>query len=405
MILTVGGSPEPVVKSIEEHSPERVYFIASHASVPLIGTVVAGLKGRVEHQTVVVEDPEDLMEVYLKCARELKGIEGKDVLIDYTGGTKSMSAGVALYGVVHGCTFTYVGGTKRSKGGLGVVETGSERIVSQENPFDFFAIREKERGVYLFNRYQFEGAIREFESALAKVQDRKEKSLITAMKDVAEAYFAWDRFEISYNGVQVSKKLLNARSILENIANLTGEDYTGQIKGIEGNLRFFKEKKKGYNIYVIADVFLNAERRGDEGKYDDGVARLYRCMEMVAQYRLKTHFGIDTSNVNIEKLPTELGPKYKRLRDTDGKIRIGLKKGYELLQDLGDDLGRWYFDSESGRKIQELLGSRNNSILAHGLSPVGREVFEELVSETRAMIMIAFPDIEGVMEQGRFVKF
>jgi CRISPR-associated protein (TIGR02710 family) len=406
MIVTVGGSPDPLIQSIREHLPEKVYFIASHESVPQIGRVIAGLERRPEHQTVMVEDPEDLLNVYRKCVEGVKRIRGKEVLIDYTGGTKSMSAGVVLYGVVHGCGFAYVGGRKRNKEGLGVVETGSERIVPQENPFEFFAIREKERGVYLFNHYQFEWAVREFGSALEKVQDPREKRLITTMKEVAEAYHAWDLFEKDYDGVLVGKKLADAKRTLEILSDIRGKEYSERVEALENNIAFFEAKtRRGSNVERIADTFLNAERRGEEGKYDDGVARLYRCIEMVSQYRLKCVFDIDTSDVDIEKLPEGLRLKYERLRGRNEKIKIGLATGYELLKDLGDDVGRWYLDSEDGKRLQNLLTSRNNSILAHGVTPVGKRVFNDLLTQTRTFLREAFPEIDTPLQQGRFVKF
>jgi len=34
--------------------------------------------------------------------------------------------------------------------------------------------------------------------------------------------------------------------------------------------------------YYVADLINNAERRAEESKYDDAVARLYRTMELIA---------------------------------------------------------------------------------------------------------------------------
>jgi hypothetical protein len=35
MVMSLGGSPEPLKKSIEKHKPERIMFLASHDSVAL----------------------------------------------------------------------------------------------------------------------------------------------------------------------------------------------------------------------------------------------------------------------------------------------------------------------------------------------------------------------------------
>ena len=407
LIVTLGGTVEPVVKSINEHSPDMVYFIASQQSVKEIGAALNKLDKKVEYRTKIINDPEDLLEVYSRCEEILK--ESGDcgvVLVDYTGGTKSMSVGVVLCGIAHGCRFVYVGGDRRDKGGLGIVETGTEHIVHQKSPFDVFAIQEKERGIYLFNCYQFEGAIKEFGDALAKVQSQSTQYLLSGLKSLAEAYLAWDRFEKTYDGIQVDKKLREGIEKLQSITELTEEDYRPQIENIQENRGFFREKiKKELNLEKVVDIFLNAERRGDEGKYDDGVARLYRCMEFIAQFRLKTEYDIETCNMELEKLPVKLRDVYARERDHGGKIQLPLKKAYVLLSELDDEVGRRYFETERERKISNLLQSRNNSILAHGIVPVGKELFEDMRSETRDFLNSVFPGIEALMSKGRFPKF
>jgi hypothetical protein len=37
MIMSLGGSPEPLKKSLEAHKPEGIIFLASHDSVALVG--------------------------------------------------------------------------------------------------------------------------------------------------------------------------------------------------------------------------------------------------------------------------------------------------------------------------------------------------------------------------------
>lgn len=42
----------------------------------------------------------------------------------------------------------------------------------------------------------------------------------------------------------------------------------------------------------VQDLILNAERRAVQERYDDAVARLYRAVEMVAQVRLQSEWGL-----------------------------------------------------------------------------------------------------------------
>jgi len=58
-----------------------------------------------------------------------------------------------------------------------------------------------------------------------------------------------------------------------------------------------RENYENYDL-LIADILNNARRRMKEGKYDDAMARLYRTVELIAQYRLKMKYEIDTSDVD-----------------------------------------------------------------------------------------------------------
>jgi len=134
---------------------------------------------------------------------------------------------------------------------------------------------------------------------------------------------------------------------------------------------------------VLADIFNNARRRFDEGKFDDALSRLYRLTEMLAQWELtKPPIEIDASDVDIQKIPPELRDYYEGLREKDGSIKIGLKKSYELLKLFGSSLGEQFLKDE---KIQILLTKRNNSILAHGTEPISREACQSLFERVQTL--------------------
>ncbi|MGA7367629.1 MAG: hypothetical protein WBX01_00740 [Nitrososphaeraceae archaeon] len=53
-------------------------------------------------------------------------------------------------------------------------------------------------------------------------------------------------------------------------------------------------------------VFHNARRRSDEGTYDDAIARLYRCLEMIEQHLLFIEHNLVTSEINPEDLKNKI---------------------------------------------------------------------------------------------------
>jgi len=91
--------------------------------------------------------------------------------------------------------------------------------------------------------------------------------------------------------------------------------------------------------------------------------------------------------------------KYEELRDEKGKIKLGLKKDFELLKDLNDGLGLKFLEDEG---MENLLGKRNQSILAHGLTPVKREDAEKMISKVEAYAKLVVEDLESLMRKPIF---
>jgi len=57
MIMSLGGSPEPLARSIEVNRPERIVFLASHDSVALAGGVFEPLDITPRAEYEITEDP------------------------------------------------------------------------------------------------------------------------------------------------------------------------------------------------------------------------------------------------------------------------------------------------------------------------------------------------------------
>src|SRR5690606_2247321 len=77
------------------------------------------------------------------------------VVVDFTGGTKCMSAAVSLQASRWPCEFSYIGGAQRTKDGVGIVESGHERVVHQANPWDALGYRAVEEFIVLFDQRAF----------------------------------------------------------------------------------------------------------------------------------------------------------------------------------------------------------------------------------------------------------
>ncbi|MDO9559797.1 MAG: hypothetical protein Q7I89_08950 [Syntrophales bacterium] len=140
MIMSLGGSPEPLNKSIVSHRPENIIFLASHDSVALAGDILKKLDFKPAAVYEITDDPNSMFECYKKARRcvdrtKKMGVAPQNVIVDYTGGTKVMTAALILATIGQPFQFNYVGGEQRNKNGLGVVMDGHEKMFAEMNPW------------------------------------------------------------------------------------------------------------------------------------------------------------------------------------------------------------------------------------------------------------------------------
>ena len=87
----------------------------------------------------------------------------------------------------------------------------------------------------------------------------------------------------------------------------------------------------------------------------------------------------------------------------DGKIKIGLIKDFEVLAELGDDLGLYFAGNRN--KINNLTIKRNNSILAHGLESLDKEDFDQFEELVENLARKLDKDMDKFIMQTKFAKF
>lgn len=371
-----------IAYSIKTHHPDKVIFVVTEGSErDTLPKVVKKAKleecdiRRIRNMDDIEAIYADVKNVLSDLARE--GFSPEDMVVDYTSGTKAMSAGAAMAAIDFGVeVLSYVAGKREG----GIVVPGTEKPVLIR-PYKVVIESQLKTLVQLFNVYQFDACLRILQQLREKTSESEIQERLQHYEKICKAYSAWDKF----NHVEAFGAL---REI---------EDYS-QNKEFLGKLLNEKEKEP----FRIADLLNNSRRRSEEGKYDDAVARLYRTVELIAQYRLRVKFRIDSSNVELDKIHLYLQDKYEKMRDEKGKIRLGLIKNYELLKDMDDELGRRFSEN---KKLQGLLNKRNESILAHGLSSVSKEIYEGLYPIVLDFAETTVPEIGGLMEKSKFPKF
>ncbi|SFM73638.1 TIGR02710 family CRISPR-associated CARF protein [Thermodesulforhabdus norvegica] len=377
LVLTVGGSCDPLVNAIKQEKPNFVYFLCStgpKGSVIVVNGPGKPCKEREvakpsiasqanlstdTYEVVEIDDPDDLGACYRACEIVSARIQNRfgdfgniEIVANYTGGTKTMSAALVLYALDSGWPVKFNVGIRNNlvkvEGGDTPTPIGVEDVLWK---------RRLETANIMISSYYYAEAQEILESLLRNFPVAGERKRLTMKcKEICRGFNLWDHF-----------KHEDALAVLERFAG----DVLDQFLFLK---RILGRAKPVTGYETVVDLMLNAERRAAQRRYDDAVARLYRAVEMLAQRRLQKEYGIETGDVDPEKIPQSVREKYKS--DEDGKIRIGLRMAYTLLFDLGDEVGRLFMDEEN--RIIDALKKRNLSILAHGIIPVDEATYESV---------------------------
>jgi hypothetical protein len=409
LVLSVGGSSEPIVNAIKNTRPDFVYFFCSCGSKGSEKTIdspgdpcgdnrkakcpkcdheypVGDPKGkaivfqagltREQYVIVTVDDPDDLNGCYLKLQSLGMAIKEKfgecHVIANYTGGTKTMSVAMALTGIItqQWDLFLNIG----PRVDLVKVRSGDVPVVIDKwmimchNQLDF--LRRS------LTNYHYAFIIDSISEMLSHPLDKSLRDKLIGARTVCGAFDLWDKF--------------NHREALELL-----EPY-GRFFPYIINLKKILGKTKGSGYELVCDLLNNAERRAAQKHYDDAVARLYRAIELFAQIRMEKKYGYKTDDLKPEQLPEVLKDEY-RCRVRDGKILLGLVEDYELLFKLGDPFGM-KFEQNKGRII-DAIKKRNSSISGgHGTTPLEGEDYIFVNDRLKGFIFEAAKEIGVNME-------
>lgn len=393
MLITVGTGRDrkdiahAICFSIKQHNPEFVRFLTTSKSqketIPLV--VQDPEMERRDRDFVEINKEDDVETIYEDCKKALEEIMHKryEVSVDYTSGTKAMSAGLCLAAISKKVnSLIYITG-KRDK--TGRVRPGTERAFTL-SPAIVYIDQKRNRFKELFNLYQFKACISIAEDVGKWPLSPRINKEWGFLERLASAYSAWDKFDLK-----------EAFKILNEIDKSPFLMEYGLKKKLEGHKQIlYKEKENNYCPERIVDLLQNAKRRVEEGKFDDAVARCYRCLEYLAQYRLYDKYKIETRELDLDRIKAPaLKEKYKDVKS------LGLKKAYELLNDLRDSLGR-DFEKDWDSSLKKVLGMRNDSILAHGFSPIDEKGYTKVIQVAEGYVQKVVEELGKLKESITF---
>ncbi|WP_152971914.1 TIGR02710 family CRISPR-associated CARF protein [Desulfatitalea tepidiphila] len=399
MIVSLGGSPEPIRLSIGRYRPEQVIFFASHDSAALAGETLAALDYKPRLAFEITEDPNSLLECFRKARQcvqraRISGLAPDRVMLDYTGGTKVMTAALLLAGIDQRYHYNYVGGDRRDKEGVGVVLSGHERLFTEMSPWAVWAEEERRQIVTLFNRRRYAAVIEIIDGLLENDLPTSIGGYFKFVRQAAYAFLRWDQFELkqAMGQLQKAQDLLAAhRRDFPNAELDAFRDELGLLSmRLEDILTQTKDLMEPHPL-LVADLLNNARRQMADKRNDDAAARIYRALELYGQICFRQSTGLDNDAVPPSAVPAEIRAEFEaKYRDTKTqKLKLPLQATFRFLRHSGHEAGERFQARQN--EIKKIQSNRNHSILAHGLKPVSDKAVESVFATVAAFLEFLDP--------------
>jgi len=402
-LILLASRPETVEIAVRRIRPEVLGVIVSQEILEAVTLKCSELRAQgVEFRYRMVDSPMEIGDSFSRFEHLLLELEGMgygrdEVLLDATGGTTPMRLGAALAAMTRGVGMVhqrvpqvYVGGRWERDGSREV------EVAPMGNPLVATGLLREGQGVELFNRRDYGAAALVFGDIVGKVSGAERGHYYRGLLLLAEGYAAWD---VADYGVAL-EKLREARGEMGvELSETALVERAGALSDrISVHLPFLGKVRGRLSAENVVDMLENARRRiVDQRRYDDGVARLYRCVEMWHQWRLGER-SISTEKVDWGKVD---GDVRERFLEEAGLVEppevLALRHARLLDRILGGE------EAEDEAVLRDLLQKRNRSILAHGLEPIDRksalrflEYVDALVEAPEARVGVEHATLRGL---------
>jgi CRISPR-associated protein (TIGR02710 family) len=371
LFCSVGGSRAPVLAAIREYQPDRVVFVCSiddkatgspgSRSEFLTKTPSLQDEAALENDTwelveVPADEPATIVEVVkpLLAAAVARG----ECIVDYTGGTKSMSAALFFAAcMTPRARLSLVTGPRVN---LMRINDGMERVRSVPTAsIDRDKLRQSVAQCWSRHAYV------EAEHLARGAPDDARDATTDRWQMMSKGFGLWDAWRHKAALTTLAPFKRYCGDLLQSL---------GQI--VEGRDQGFK------HALWIADIHASAERRARAHQYDAAVLRMYRTLEGVAQWTLSSHHQIDASDVR------DSAARRFCSQGANNKFVLGCRAAWAAVAELDGP----FRDVARGMDeyIKPLEAGRNESVLVHGYRALELDDWERCKELLHAKIWPAF---------------
>lgn len=299
-----------------------------------------------------------------------KGFEPENFVIDFTHGTKAMSAALYAIGMRYRVSdFHYIVRNNNDKGEI--VDGETVRIYDASYARELAVL---DQCKLLFKTWQFEAV----ETLLnAEKPSKKLKTVFERVKMLARFYSAWDRMDYAaavkefpmfdLSGFEKFIPSDDVKNWLDRLARPVAETGDSDVPLTKTQMSDNAEKLGD----LLVDLYANTLRRIETGLLEDGGIRIYRIAEMLGQACLfrKGYVSdqMPANDENVKFFARNNGISTKKCGDL---FLFGREKVAEFLLTRATAEG----DAEHNiakflvEKNEDIRGLRNTSVLIHGFS-------------------------------------
>lgn len=432
LISVLGLSWQPVALMIAWAKAERVLILGTDDSLkqtvdgePVL-QVIANVSGfPMERLEVRKVEGEEEVEIYKHFKEFLTkhALRPKEVMLDPTGGKKSMSASAALAGFLAGAWIVYVDYEQYSPVDRAPVP-GSEFPRLLHNPLEVFGDIELDQIKRAFSLGHYEEAADLAERLAERLYEPREAE---ALALIAKGYSAWKAFRFEDAKTRLEEAIKNIEKFGSRGRWQWAEEANRQLQknlqALEQLVKIArgtrKEKVKPSSIEEGIPLILNhlaaAERSLEQDSPGIGLLLTYATLERYIDLILWVDYELDDEEPDYSKIEAKLkeneeifhengrGLMKEKYRPRQPVGPIGLALGIQLLATLDPQaMPKKFFGPFLG-----LMQDRNRCEYEHGLSPklTDKDQVKKYVAIVKEAVKIKIPEVDALLEDYRFFSF
>ena len=304
------------------------------------------------------------------------GFEAGDIVVDFTRGTKAMSAALVLAAIGRDIpVLRYIHSERRDERGMVIPSTEKIGQIKTNLATERRRLEQAER---LMGHGDFGAVIEllpDLDGPFVGLFSQQFRLQAEALCSAAKIYAAWDRLDYKAAVEELSRRGTTAKKA-------GGFALTKEMKKWLNKLGQTPEQSDhramaAHLRALVSDLLANADRRLRDQHFEDALIRAYRVLELIGQIRLFARgynsAALPPKDEVIEKFQEELAKKgehsfgVNRRGPHKGTLTAPRELAARLLKRLNDPLASRLLDFDN-RHSESQTRRRNDSILIHGFT-------------------------------------